>query len=125
MPESGIFPAMYMYEAMKTMICVLHTFVHVPCQCLAHSVFTCLCSSGDIKLRCGPDAVTYLALERYLIVLLCVFTVLSILIVLPVNYLAGHLGEFNYRVAGLVHMHFLHNYSYPCSVSVHVYGAFM
>ncbi len=59
--------------------------------------YTCvaLCiRDSEIRMRCGPDASLYLALHRYLIVLLCVFTFLSLVIVLPVNYSSGDRGVF-------------------------------
>ena len=46
---------------------------------------------SDIRDRCGPDASLYLSLERYLIVLLLVVSVLSLAIILPVNYTAASL----------------------------------
>ena len=46
---------------------------------------------SDIRDRCGPDASLYLSLERYLIILLLVISVLSLAIILPVNYTANSL----------------------------------
>ena len=51
-------------------------------------------SSEDVKLRCGPDATVYLALERYLILLFIIFMVPSLLIILPINYLVDKKSEF-------------------------------
>ncbi len=50
---------------------------------------------SEIRLRCGPDASLYLGLQRYLIVLLCVFTFLSLVVILPVNYFSGDNGMLN------------------------------
>eukprot|EP00731_Ephydatia_muelleri_P022078 Em0014g669a len=43
----------------------------------------------EIFSRCGPDAVLYLTLERYLIALLVIFSFLSVAVILPINYLQG------------------------------------
>lgn len=53
--------------------------------------FFCRLSNKDIEQRSGPDATLYLTLHVYIIILLCVLCVLSIGIILPINYLAGNL----------------------------------
>ena len=50
------------------------------------------CRDKEILQRCGPDASLYLSLERYLIALLCVLSLLSLAVILPINYFAGSLG---------------------------------
>jgi hypothetical protein len=42
-------------------------------------------NDDTIRQRCGPDAVVYLSLERHIIVLLCIFSFLSIVVILPIN----------------------------------------
>lgn len=49
------------------------------------------CRDSDIRDRSGPDASLYLLLERYIIVILLVISVLSLAIILPVNYTATNL----------------------------------
>lgn len=43
----------------------------------------------DVRTKCGPDAYSYLNLLRHLMVLLCIVTVFSIAVILPVNYNVG------------------------------------
>lgn len=46
---------------------------------------------SDVGQRCGPDATVYLSMELYIMLLLCVFSLLSVCVVLPVNYLSGEI----------------------------------
>ena len=56
--------------------------------------------TSDIRGRCGPDATLYLSLHIHIIVLLCVLTIISVGMVLPINYLAGNLGGCGNRGRG-------------------------
>ena len=49
---------------------------------------------SDILEKCGPDAVQYLSFQRYLLVYLSIITVLSISVILPINFM-GELGKYN------------------------------
>ena len=51
------------------------------------------CRDPEICSRCGPDAVLYLTMERYLIVLMAIFSLLSLVVILPINYLQGNQCE--------------------------------
>uniref|UniRef100_A0A674DN96 Transmembrane protein 63B n=1 Tax=Salmo trutta TaxID=8032 RepID=A0A674DN96_SALTR len=53
-----------------------------------------LCTPGEIREKCGEDAVHYLSFQRHIIGLLVVVGVLSVAIVLPVNF-SGNLLENN------------------------------
>jgi len=50
---------------------------------------------SNILEKCGPDAVQYLSFQRYLLVYLSIITVLSIAVVLPINFM-GELGQFSF-----------------------------
>ena len=50
-------------------------------------------SEEGVCKRSGPDAGLYLTMELYLLAILCVYTVFSIGIILPVNYLSGDIGK--------------------------------
>ena len=52
--------------------------------------------------RCGPDATVYLSMELYIMLLLCVFSLLSVCVVLPVNYLSGEIGEQSHALERVV-----------------------
>ena len=43
----------------------------------------------DVRAKCGPDAYSYLNLLRHLIFLMCIVTIFSISVILPVNYNVG------------------------------------
>ena len=64
-------------------------------------ILVCFFRDSDIQDRCGPDASLYLSLERYIIVLLLVITLLSIAVILPVNYTAHNAPCGTYTVGVL------------------------
>ncbi|XP_075050734.1 osmosensitive cation channel TMEM63C-like isoform X2 [Mixophyes fleayi] len=47
----------------------------------------------DIQSKCGADAITYLSYQRHLLVLLLLVCVLSVSIILPVNFSGDLLGD--------------------------------
>uniref|UniRef100_A0AAR2J9K2 Transmembrane protein 63C n=1 Tax=Pygocentrus nattereri TaxID=42514 RepID=A0AAR2J9K2_PYGNA len=47
----------------------------------------------EIRSKCGPDAVTYLAFQRHIILLMAVVCLLSLTIILPVNLSGSLLGN--------------------------------
>lgn len=49
----------------------------------------------EIREKCGEDAVHYLSFQRHIIGLLVVVGVLSVGIILPVNFSGNLLGESN------------------------------
>lgn len=51
------------------------------------------CRDEEIREKCGEDAVHYLSFQRHIIGLLVVVGVLSVGIVLPVNFSGDLLGE--------------------------------
>lgn len=53
------------------------------------------CRDEEIREKCGEDAVHYLSFQRHIIGLLVVVGVLSVGIVLPVNFSGDLLGENN------------------------------
>lgn len=53
----------------------------------------CVCRDEEIREKCGEDAVHYLSFQRHIIGLLVVVGVLSVGIVLPVNFSGDLLGE--------------------------------
>ena len=59
-----------------------------------------LCRDEEIREKCGEDAVHYLSFQRHIIGLLVVVGVLSVGIVLPVNFSGNLLGEWPFG-AGL------------------------
>ena len=71
-------------------------YVLVDCYMLSYKVYIvpllCLLRDSDILEKCGPDAVQYLSFQRYLLVYLSIITVLSISVVLPINF-QGELGK--------------------------------
>lgn len=105
----------------KTIIAVTtnpHSKYALFCQCWWTSTFSLAVTlwynrDSDIRDRCGPDASLYLSLERYLIVLLLVLSLLSLAIILPVNYSANSLqcGMYTYIHTCAVHV-------YVCSSSL-------
>ena len=52
-----------------------------------------LCRDEEIRDKCGEDAVHYLSFQRHIIGLLVVVGVLSVGIILPVNFSGNLLGE--------------------------------
>lgn len=64
----------------------------------------------EIRDKCGGDAVHYLSFQRHIIGLLVVVGVLSVGIVLPVNFSGDLLGENKEPLAGLGHL-----LSTPCT----------
>lgn len=64
----------------------------------------------EIRDKCGVDAVHYLSFQRHIIGLLVVVGVLSVGIVLPVNFSGDLLGENKESLAGMGHL-----LSTPCS----------
>lgn len=52
-----------------------------------------LCRDDEIREKCGEDAVHYLSFQRHIIGLLVVAGVLSVGIILPVNFSGNLLGE--------------------------------
>lgn len=52
-----------------------------------------LCRDEEIREKCGEDAVHYLSFQRHIIGLLVVVGVLSVGIILPVNFSGNLLGE--------------------------------
>ena len=58
------------------------------------SVFCALlCRDDEIREKCGEDAVHYLSFQRHIIGLLGVVGVLSVGIVLPVNFSGDLMGK--------------------------------
>uniref|UniRef100_A0AAZ3PC62 Transmembrane protein 63Ba n=1 Tax=Oncorhynchus tshawytscha TaxID=74940 RepID=A0AAZ3PC62_ONCTS len=53
-----------------------------------------VCLDEEIREKCGEDAVHYLSFQRHIIGLLVVVGVLSVAIVLPVNFSGNLLGDF-------------------------------
>lgn len=53
----------------------------------------CLFRDDEIRVKCGEDAVHYLSFQRHIIGLLVVVGVLSVGIILPVNFSGSLLGE--------------------------------
>uniref|UniRef100_A0A8D3E1S6 Transmembrane protein 63B n=1 Tax=Scophthalmus maximus TaxID=52904 RepID=A0A8D3E1S6_SCOMX len=53
-----------------------------------------LCRDEEIREKCGEDAVYYLSFQRHIIGLLVVVGVLSVGIILPVNFSGNLLGDF-------------------------------
>lgn len=66
-----------------------------PCGALVLTRFLCLRGYRDDEIRdkCGGDAVHYLSFQRHIIGLLVVVGVLSVGIVLPVNFSGDLLGQ--------------------------------
>ncbi len=60
---------------------------------ISHSYNYTFLRLSDIRSRCGPDASVYLKLEIYLVILLSVVSLLSLGVILPINYTAGGLGS--------------------------------
>ena len=59
-----------------------------------------LCRDEEIREKCGEDAVHYLSFQRHIIGLLVVVGVMSVGIILPVNFSGNLLGEWfgiNYK----------------------------
>lgn len=59
----------------------------------------------EIREKCGEDAVHYLSFQRHIIGLLVVVGVLSVGIVLPVNFsgdLLGESGKFKSESSGII-----------------------
>lgn len=63
-----------------------------------------LCRDEEIREKCGEDAVHYLSFQRHIIGLLVVVGVLSVGIILPVNFSGNLLGEliriYYHRIVG-------------------------
>lgn len=51
------------------------------------------CRDEEIREKCGEDAVHYLSFQRHIIGLLVVIGVLSVGIILPINFSGDLLGE--------------------------------
>ena len=47
----------------------------------------------DILHKCGRDAVQYLSFQRYLLIYVSIITVISIAVILPINF-QGNLREY-------------------------------
>ena len=56
--------------------------------------FVCVCVYRDSEIleKCGRDAVQYLSFQRYLLVYIAVITVISVGVILPINF-QGDLRE--------------------------------
>ncbi|KAL8602470.1 hypothetical protein ACOMHN_063337 [Nucella lapillus] len=57
----------------------------------------------DILHKCGRDAMQYLSFQRYLLVYITIITVISIAVILPINFqgnLLGNATEFGYTTIG-------------------------
>uniref|UniRef100_A0A8C6PM72 Transmembrane protein 63C n=1 Tax=Nothobranchius furzeri TaxID=105023 RepID=A0A8C6PM72_NOTFU len=52
----------------------------------------CLCRDEEIRSKCGIDAVTYLSFQRHILLLMTVVSLLSLAVILPVNF-SGNLQE--------------------------------
>lgn len=48
---------------------------------------------SDITQKCGRDALQYLSFQRYLIIYTTIVTVLSISVILPINFLGNNIGS--------------------------------
>lgn len=48
----------------------------------------------EIQSKCGIDATTYLSFQRHLLVLLMLVCMLSVAVILPVNFSGDLLGRF-------------------------------
>ncbi|XP_020569070.2 calcium permeable stress-gated cation channel 1 [Oryzias latipes] len=48
---------------------------------------------GEIRSKCGIDAVTYLSFQRHIILLMTVVSLLSLAVILPVNFSGNLLGD--------------------------------
>ena len=67
----------------------------------------CICSDETIRRRCGPDSVVYLSLERHIILLLSIFSLLSLVVILPVN-VHGDLSQYYLPLVYVVHIIYIH-----------------
>ena len=54
---------------------------------------TPLCREQGVRARVGPDASLYLTMELYLFIILTIFSFLSLVIMVPVNYHASSIRE--------------------------------
>lgn len=52
----------------------------------------CFCRDEEIRSKCGIDAVTYLSFQRHIILLMTVVCLLSLAVILPVNFSGNLLG---------------------------------
>uniref|UniRef100_A0A8C6PKI3 Transmembrane protein 63C n=1 Tax=Nothobranchius furzeri TaxID=105023 RepID=A0A8C6PKI3_NOTFU len=52
----------------------------------------CLCRDEEIRSKCGIDAVTYLSFQRHILLLMTVVSLLSLAVILPVNF-SGNLQD--------------------------------
>lgn len=52
-----------------------------------------LCREQGVRARVGPDASLYLTMELYLFIVLTIFSFLSLVIMVPVNYHASSIRE--------------------------------
>uniref|UniRef100_A0AAQ6A579 Transmembrane protein 63C n=1 Tax=Amphiprion ocellaris TaxID=80972 RepID=A0AAQ6A579_AMPOC len=55
---------------------------------------SCFCRDEEIRSKCGIDAVTYLSFQRHIILLMTVVSLLSLAVILPVNFSGNLLGIF-------------------------------
>lgn len=70
-------------------VCMFFFFLLVMLNC---AVFYFTLRDTDIFHKCGRDAVQYLSFQRHLLVYVTVITVISVGVVLPVNF-QGNLRE--------------------------------
>uniref|UniRef100_A0AAQ6ALC4 Transmembrane protein 63C n=1 Tax=Amphiprion ocellaris TaxID=80972 RepID=A0AAQ6ALC4_AMPOC len=54
---------------------------------------SCFCRDEEIRSKCGIDAVTYLSFQRHIILLMTVVSLLSLAVILPVNFSGNLLGD--------------------------------
>lgn len=57
-----------------------------------------LCRDEEIRSKCGIDAVTYLSFQRHIILLMTVVCLLSLAIILPVNFSGNLLGMIFFKL---------------------------
>uniref|UniRef100_A0A8C6PJZ0 Transmembrane protein 63C n=1 Tax=Nothobranchius furzeri TaxID=105023 RepID=A0A8C6PJZ0_NOTFU len=53
----------------------------------------CLCRDEEIRSKCGIDAVTYLSFQRHILLLMTVVSLLSLAVILPVNFSGNLQGD--------------------------------
>lgn len=67
---------------------VASLFFHV----FSFSPLCVFCRDEEIRSKCGIDAVTYLSFQRHIILLMTVVCLLSLAVILPVNFSGNLLG---------------------------------
>lgn len=76
-----------------SIFCQSSTHVHVQLHPCKSPALSCCCRDEEIREKCGEDAVHYLSFQRHIIGLLVIVGVLSVGIVLPVNFSGDLLGK--------------------------------